>query len=161
MKIAVENKTKMPMYVAGQMIPPGEIRHFEEHQVPAEFRPALVAETVAEDTSSLSDLLAHPVAVAIAEIGNLTIADLETLAELERKGKNRKTLIAEIEKEISFRADEMYLAELLDKDADTVIAALPEMSDTTLAHLIEVESASDNRDALLQAAAAEQLTRAG
>jgi len=93
-RIPVANNTAMPIYVAGLMIPPGEIRHFALHQVPDYLRPASdepAPEPEAVDT--LADLAARSVKDIVAALPELADTDLVRLLELdEADGTPRKTL---------------------------------------------------------------------
>lgn len=94
-RIAVENKTAMPMYVAGSMIPPGETRHFPCYQVPEHLRPApsATAEPEAEEVDSLADLVGHSVKDIVEALPQLSDAQLLRVLELdEADGSPRKTL---------------------------------------------------------------------
>lgn len=103
-KIPVTNNTKMPIYVAGSMIPAGETRHFDAHQVPPEFRPAApVAESHPVD--SIAELLKGSVAAITAQFGTLSDQDLDRLEMLEaERTPPRKTLIEAISIERLTRA---------------------------------------------------------
>lgn len=107
-KIPVHNSGAMPIYVAGQMIPPGETRHFDADMVPPEFRPAPAAEaeqTEPEDT--LAKLSGEKLSVLMPILKDLADAELERLGELEQaKGDEaRKTLLSAIAEETLRRAD--------------------------------------------------------
>lgn len=106
MKIPVHNNTKMPMYVAGLMIPAGETRHFEENQVPSHLRPAPVADAVDAPADPLVELLDHKVADVAAALAELSDADLETLGSMEQAAENpRKGVLHAIAEETLRRAD--------------------------------------------------------
>jgi hypothetical protein len=107
-KIAIENKTKMPMYVAGQMIPPGEFRHFNEDQVPAEFRPAKDETPESEPEDPIAALSKLSVKSIVEKFPELSDADLERLGDLEQlKGDEaRTTLLGGITSEMFHRADQ-------------------------------------------------------
>lgn len=97
-KIPVSNTTAMPIYVAGLMIPPGETRHFDAAQVPAEYRPVLPPVVAAAPPDPLDDLLGHSVKDVVARLPELSDTDLERLGDLEQaKGDDaRKTLLGAI-----------------------------------------------------------------
>ena len=98
-KVPVTNNTKMAIYVAGAMIPPGETRHFDFNQVPPEFRPAPQVEPEDETQfDPLAELIAHNVKDITAALPELSDEDLERLGDLEQaKGETaRKSLLSAI-----------------------------------------------------------------
>ncbi|MBI5920269.1 MAG: hypothetical protein HY847_01320 [Betaproteobacteria bacterium] len=107
-KVPVTNNTKMAIYVAGTMIPPGETRHFDSNQVPAEFRPAPQVEPEDETQfDPLAELIAHNVKEITAALPGLSDEDLERLGDMEQaKGENaRKSLLNAIAEAQLTRAD--------------------------------------------------------
>lgn len=89
--IAIENKGAGPMWVAGAMIPAGEVRHFAEADLPPDYlAPPVEAEPPEPD--ALAVLLEGKVADVLAALPGLTdeelvrAAALETDAERPRKG---------------------------------------------------------------------------
>ncbi len=107
MKIPVNNDTAMPIYVAGQMIPPGETRHFDPDQVPPHLRPKAPEPEPEAPSDSLAELLDHSVKDIVAQIPALSDADLERLGDLEQAkgGEARKTLLGAIAEAQLDRAD--------------------------------------------------------
>lgn len=108
MKIAVTNTTQCPIYCGSLMIPAGETREVEEHFVPDHLKPAAPpppASTAPADP--LAELSTMPVKQIVAQIPSLTVAQLETLGELEQaKGdKARKSLLEPIAEELLKRAE--------------------------------------------------------
>jgi hypothetical protein len=103
-KIAVENNTKMPMYVAGQMIPAGETRHFEAWQLPPEHRPAAVIDEPAAAPDGLLAILAGGVKAIELGLAALSLEELVRLTALETEGKKRKGVLEAIEAESLRRA---------------------------------------------------------
>lgn len=104
MRVPIENKGQMPIYVAGAMIPPGEIRLFEEDQLPPEFRaPAEVP--VVEEVDPLLVILALSVDKVANGLPDLADAELDRLEMLEAEGKARKGVIAAITEERLRRAE--------------------------------------------------------
>lgn len=104
MRVPVENKGKMPIYVAGVMIPPGEIRHFEDDMLPPEFRAPAVAEEAIE-MDPLVELLAMNVAQVVLGLAALTDEELARLEVLESEGKQRKGVAEGIAEEMLRRAE--------------------------------------------------------
>lgn len=105
MRVPIENKGQMPIYVAGVMIPPGETRHFEEDQIPQEFRqPAESEQQDALADPLLSILEANTAAVTVG-LPTLSDEDLARLEALEAEGKNRKGVLSAIAAEKLARAE--------------------------------------------------------
>lgn len=106
-RIPVKNASAMPIYVAGQMIPAGETYHFEEDQVPPEYRPMKAAVAAAPVEDRVAKLSEEKVSVLVPILKDLSDADLARLGELEQaKGDHaRKTLLGAIAEEILSRAD--------------------------------------------------------
>lgn len=113
MKIPVTNSTAGTIWVGGQMIPPGETRHFEEHQVPRHFRPApkkpKSEENAGEDpaairTRELTQVLNANVTAVRDYLPKLSDADIEELAALEEAGKQRKGVLEALAEEALNRA---------------------------------------------------------
>jgi hypothetical protein len=95
-KIPVSNNTAMPIYVGGLMIPPGETRHFEAHQVPAHLRPQ-PAEAAPEPAPAdpLAELVKHKVADVAAALPDLSDEDLARVLELDAADGNARKGVAE------------------------------------------------------------------
>lgn len=105
MKIGVENKGASPLYVAGVMIPAGETRHFDEHEVPPEMRPAPVAEAEPEQQDELAAILDGKVGEILAGLSVLTIEAVSALlAREEAAAKPRKTLVEGLQAALIERA---------------------------------------------------------
>ena len=105
MRVPIEIKGQMVLYVAGVMIPPGETRHFEDDLLPPEFRSSapVVAEVEAGDP--LAELLDGNVAEVTAGLAVLSDEFLARLAGLEAEGKARKGVLAAIAEEQLRRAE--------------------------------------------------------
>lgn len=104
-KYPVTNDSKMPIYVGALMIPPGETRHFDLAQLPAEFRPKADLPEAAQDSDPLATILALPIAKAVLGLPALSDDELARLEALEEAGQNRKGMLAEISIERLRRAD--------------------------------------------------------
>ncbi len=112
MKIPVTNTTAMPIYVGATMIPPGEIRHFDESDVPHHLRPAPVAPQAPEPAPDPLQVLVNEKTAdeAIAALPGLSIEDLERLGELEQarvlkdKPAPRKSVLSAISDTLLERA---------------------------------------------------------
>lgn len=105
MRVPIENKGRMPIYVGGVMIPPGETRHFEDDLLPPEFRSAapVVAEVAAGDP--LGELLDGNVAEVTGGLDVLSDELLARLEAMEAEGKKRKGVLAAIAEELLRRAE--------------------------------------------------------
>lgn len=104
-KIPVTNDTKMPIYVAGLMIPAGETRHFDLDQVPPHLRPQPAAPAPAAPADPLAELLKRKVVDVVSAIPALSDDDLQRLGDLEQTGAARKTLLGALAEELLKRAD--------------------------------------------------------
>lgn len=105
MRVPVENKGLMPLYVAGVMIPPGETRHFDDDQLPPEFRqPAVAAEEEVQDDPLLS-VLELKVADVVNGLPDLSDEELDHLENLEATGKARKGVFEAVSEERLRRAE--------------------------------------------------------
>lgn len=105
MKLPIENKSAMPIYVAGVMIPPGETRHFDDAQIPPEYRQAApVLEALPVDP--LNTLLDENVAVVVGELDGLPDDELVRLEGLELARKKRKGVLEGIAAEQLIRAEQ-------------------------------------------------------
>lgn len=86
MKIPVHNPSNRPMYVGASMVPAGETRHFEEHDVPHHLRPqpieAPVVAQVAPD--AMGELSKEPAEKIIELVAALSSAELERLGDIEQ-----------------------------------------------------------------------------
>lgn len=107
MKISVENKGASAMYVAGVMIPAGETRHFDEHELPPELRPAPEAEAgQEEDEDELAGILAGKVGEILAGLAVLSAEEVTALlAREEAAAKPRKTLVEGLQAALMERAN--------------------------------------------------------
>lgn len=115
MRKAIENKTMMPLFVAGVMIPPGETRHFEDDQIPPEHREPETAAAPEPEADLMAELAAKNAATVIAALEGLSSEDLARLQLIEADGKARKTVMEGIAAEGLKRAQSVLDA---DKDAD-------------------------------------------
>jgi hypothetical protein len=95
-RIAIENKGQMPMYVAGQMIPGGETRHFDKTMVPREYWPKEEEPAEEPAVDALAELLEHNVQTVVAALATLSREDLEKLGEMEQAGAARKGVLGPI-----------------------------------------------------------------
>jgi len=104
MRVPIENRGKMPIYVGGVMIPAGETRHFEDDLLPPEFRSS--APVVVEAAGDpLGELLDGNVAEVTGGLDMLSDEFLARLEALELAGKARKGVLAAIAEEGLRRAE--------------------------------------------------------
>lgn len=105
-KIHVTNSSAMPMYVAGQMIPPGETRHFDPDQVPPHLRPAAPAPEPEPEADPVADILGHSVKDIKEMLPALSDDELEALGDAEQQAETpRTTLLGAIAEEQLKRAE--------------------------------------------------------
>ncbi len=105
MRVPIENNGQMPLYVAGVMIPPGEIRHFEDDQLPPEYRQPAEESEVDLTLDPLVDILKMKVADVASGLAALSDEELDRLEMLEVEGQNRKGVIAAVAEERLRRAE--------------------------------------------------------
>lgn len=99
MRVPIENTGLMPLYVAGVMIPPGETRHFDDDQLPPEFRQPSAEAEAPPALDPLLDILAMKVADVEAGLPALSDMELDRLEMLEIESHNRKGVIAAVAEE--------------------------------------------------------------
>lgn len=106
-KIAVSNNTKGIWWVAGQMVPAGETRHFDLEQVPEHMRPKADTPAVVEpaEPDPIGELQAKSINDVMEMVPALTDAELVQLREREAAVLSpRTTLLAKLDKEVLDRA---------------------------------------------------------
>jgi hypothetical protein len=103
-RIAIENKGKMPMWVAGQMIPAGEIRHFDKTMVPREHWPQEEAPAEEEVVDPFKQLLEHNVKTVVAALETMSREDLKKLGEMEQAGAGRRGVLGPIAEKLLSQA---------------------------------------------------------
>ena len=109
MKIPVHNTSAMPIYVAAQMIPAGETRHFDEEQVEPHLRPAPAPEpepvaSVDPQGEAIAEILSHRVADIVGMLDALKTEELERLGAEEQKGQARKGVLSAVAEKLLTRA---------------------------------------------------------
>jgi len=107
MRKAVENKTAMPIYVAGMMIPPGETRLIEDDMLPPEHRTEEPTKEPEAPKDPLVELAEGNVKSVLAAIGELSDEDLARLQVIEFEGKARKGVLEGIAEEGLKRAQKV------------------------------------------------------
>lgn len=96
MRKAIENKTQMPMFVAGMMIPPGETRLIEDDMLPPEHREKAPIPAPEIPADPLVELLEQNAKTVVAALDGISSEDLARLQLLETEGKARKTVLEAI-----------------------------------------------------------------
>jgi len=104
-QIPVHNNTKMPIYVGASMVPPGETRHFPEHQVPAHLRPALAKKAAPAAAPAVTDILDKTIKEIVPLLSTYSDEDLQILKAAEQAGKTRDGIMKAIAEEELRRAD--------------------------------------------------------
>lgn len=103
MQKVFENTGKSPMYVAGSMIPPGEMRSIEVPDEPTE--PVVAVEPTLADL--VAEALKKPVAELVKELPGATEDALKMMHALEGQAKKPRTsLVTAIADELIKRADQ-------------------------------------------------------
>lgn len=103
--IHISNGGKEAMYVGGKMIPPGETRHFEPHELPPHLRPQAPSADPETTDNPLAELLKKKVADVVAALPDLSDEDLQRLGGLEQvASKPRTSLLGAIAEETLKRA---------------------------------------------------------
>lgn len=101
MKIPVHNPGAAPIYVMGQMVPAGETRHFEEHEVPPELRPGAPEPEPEPPVDPIAEILKGPVKGILAGVEGLDGDTLKALLAAEEAAQApRKTLVEGLSAEI-------------------------------------------------------------
>lgn len=106
MKQPVSNNTASPMYLAGRMIPPGETRLFEPHEIAGstpvpDLSAPPAAESVLPTPVELTELLKGSVNTIVAGLAALTLEEVQALAALEQGAdKPRNSLLAALTAEV-------------------------------------------------------------
>ncbi len=147
--VVIENTGSGVMHVAGQMIPPGEMRIFAASQVPPHMRPQEVpAEPLApSEAEVLAQMLGHSVPQVTELLPSLAADDLNRLEVAELAGKARKSLLEAVGAERLRRAAE--------PDADPDMTAFTEllagMDDGELAAQIDLHAGNQTLTAAVGA----------
>lgn len=104
-KVPVKNTTHMPIYVGSSMVPPGEIRHFPEHQVPDHLRPRAEKVVADEAPTAITAILDKNIPEITPLLEGLTDDELAEIKAAEENGKTRTGLMKAIGEEELKRAD--------------------------------------------------------
>lgn len=148
MKKIVTNDTNSPMYVGGQMVPPGESVMVD---VPEEALPpaAPLAPTLADEVALL---LKKPVKELADELPSLTSDGLDMMDVLEGGSKQpRTTLLTAIKTEQVRRADELLQSKNSDEQRAALVTAHNDL--TAAQAVLAAATEAVDRPALEQAVA--------
>lgn len=122
MDVAVHNPGRMPLYVGGIMIPPGETRILPAHHVPENLRPVPADEPAAAPEDPLADLLGGTVAQVKDGLATLSDDELARVEALETAdGSPRKGVLDAVAAERLARA---RTAELMAEAQAAALAAV-------------------------------------
>ncbi|SFW39528.1 hypothetical protein [Nitrosovibrio sp. Nv17] len=110
MRVPVHNSGKLPIYVGACIVLPGETRHFDERDVPAQFLPPPPEPESIENSvpspDPLAELLQGKVPEIVAALPALSQADLDQLGQLEQlSAAPRKGVLSAVAEEILKRAE--------------------------------------------------------
>lgn len=133
-RVPVTNRTNMPIYVAGVMIPAGETKHFPAHHAPAHLRddtPEPIAPAAPENP--IQTLLSGKVPEIIATLPGMSDEDYAALKQAEEgAAKPRKGLLNAFAEEDLRRANEkagQQTGETQSTDSDAANATTGEDGD--------------------------------
>lgn len=103
MKKPFHNQSKTAiLMIDGVEIPPGEVRHIEEHLHPVQTAGAKI-----DPNQALADLLEKSVSNISNELSNLSLIELKALGDMENaKEKPRTSLLETLERELMARAED-------------------------------------------------------
>lgn len=108
-RVTISNESKnTPKFIkllgaAGSiMIPPGESRTFEPHEIPKMYHDTVLAEKI-PNTNPIIEVLNAKVPQVIAGLADLSGDELDQLEKAEISGKNRKGIIDAITEERLYR----------------------------------------------------------
>lgn len=109
MRVPVHNTGKLPIYVGACIVLPGETRHFDERDVPAELLPQKPDPAPAQESTPppdpLAEFLKSKVTEIVAALPGLSGAELERLGDLEQLAATpRKGVLSAVAEEILKRA---------------------------------------------------------
>ena len=162
MKIAYQNTSGQPQYVAGQLVQPNETiwvlpADHPDHRVigvdPAQPAPQHIVDVLLGGAES--DLL--------AALPTLCDEDLDSLGSREQDGAARKTVLGEIAQIKLNRANAQHggssAAFDINAKAEDLIATMVDLSDADLQALHDAESLGKKRKTVLDAVLAEQAKR--
>jgi hypothetical protein len=158
-KVPYTNNTSRHMNVGGKLIAPGDTREVDQRDVPG-FKQA--AKPAPAERDQVRELLEKGVKAIVSELPNLTDAQLIALADGEKAGKDRKSLLEAIAAEQLGRAQHEE-TQILDLPKDQLLAAIKDPNKVTnedLEQLFQAEEAGQNREEILEAIDEEEARRA-
>lgn len=105
MDIPVRNNGRMPLYVGGIMVPPGETRILPAHHVPEHLRPVTPTPAIEAPPDPLAVLLEENVATVKDSLATLSTEELARVEQLETAaGSPRKGVLDAVAAERLARA---------------------------------------------------------
>ena len=163
MKIAYQNTSEQPQYVAGRLVQPNETiwlspADHPDHQSTIGVDPAQPAPQHIVDV-----LLGGAESDLLAALPTLCDEDLDSLGSREQDGAARKTVLGEIAQIKLNRANAQHggssAAFDINAKAEDLIATMVDLSDADLQALHDAESLGKKRKTVLDAVLAEQAKR--
>lgn len=160
----ITNDTASPMYVAGRLIPPFDGRHFEDHELPPEHKPAAAAAAPEEPSldEELKKLLAGTIKEISPQLEALTFEALDRLAMLEMQvnaDAPRKGLLQAVDAEKLRRADEQLQKDQAEQAAKALEEARQALLQARVARLNQPPTATEAEIAAADAAVQEAEAR--
>ena len=147
--LPVKNTGKTVMYVASQMIHPGETRHFARHHVPRhllpEEAPAAEEAAAADPVAELMELNANEIKAGLPVLPDEQLADV---LELEMNGKKRKGIIEAVQNlQLERLAEKESQETFLKQDAEAIVGSseLETMRPDQLQALRELEACENGQ----------------
>ena len=163
MKIAYQNTSEQPQYVAGRLVQPNETiwlspADHPDHQSTIGVDPAQPAPQHIVDV-----LLGGAESDLLAALPTLCDEDLDSLGSREQDGAARKTVLGEIAQIKLNRANAQHggssTAFDINAKAEDLIATMVDLSDADLQALYDAEGLNKKRKTVLDAVLAEQAKR--
>ena len=163
MKIAYQNTSEQPQYVAGRLVQPNETiwlspADHPDHQSTIGVDPAQPAPQHIVDV-----LLGGAESDLMAALPSLCDEDLDSLGSREQDGAARKTVLGEIAQIKLNRANAQHggssTAFDINAKAEDLIATMVDLSDADLQALYDAEGLNKKRKTVLDAVLAEQAKR--
>ena len=155
MKIAYQNTSDQPQYVAGQLVQPNETiwlppADHPDHRVtgvdPAQPAPQHIVDVLLGGAES--DLM--------AALPTLCDEDLDALGSREQDGAARQSVLSAVAETKLTRANALHGGNAavfdINAKAEELIACLPDLSDADVQALIDAESLGKNRKTVIDAA---------
>ena len=156
MKIAYQNTSEQPQYVAGRLVQPNETiwlspADHPDHQSTIGVDPAQPAPQHIVDV-----LLGGAESDLLAALPTLCDEDLDALGSREQDGAARQSVLSAVAETKLTRANALHGGNAavfdINAKAEELIACLPDLSDADVQALIDAESLGKNRKTVIDAA---------